>query len=225
MRIFRKILKIILGILFIPPLIYMVMVLIGAVIPVNKDTGDKGNHIKIYLISNGMHTDIVVPVRNEFIDWTSIVKPEHTPGVNRSSNYLSFGWGDLGFYRDTPQWEDLTLDTGFKALFLKTPSAVHATFLEWIDEGEDTRMIYIDNDQYKKLVNYIADTFEYDPAGNSQPVPNLHYSQSDAFYKAKGSLHLFKTCNTWVNTGLKKAGMKACLWTPFVEGIFLRYPE
>lgn len=225
MKVFRKILKVILGIIFIPPILYMILVLIGAIIPVNTDPENQGKHIKIYLVSNGMHTDIVVPVRTEFMDWTSIVKPEHTIGLKKSSRYISFGWGDMGFYQDTPQWEDLTLDTGFKALFLRTPSAVHATFLDRVIEGEDTRTIYIDNLQYKKLASYIAETFEYNAAGNSQPVPGLHYTQDDVFYKARGSLHLFKTCNTWVNTGLKKAGMKACLWTPFVEGVFLRYPE
>ncbi|MFO7721348.1 MAG: DUF2459 domain-containing protein, partial [Gillisia sp.] len=32
------------------------------------------------------------------------------------------------------------------------------------------------------------------------------------------------TCNTWVNEALKHSGLKACLWTPIEEGIFLRYP-
>ncbi|WP_432264675.1 DUF2459 domain-containing protein [Autumnicola psychrophila] len=57
-----------------------------------------------------------------------------------------------------------------------------------------------------------------------RPVPNLHYNSRDAFYYAKGSLNPFKTCNTWINSGLKNSKMKACLWTPFTQGIFYHYP-
>ncbi|HSI71442.1 MAG TPA: TIGR02117 family protein [Gillisia sp.] len=225
MRVLKLFLKILAGIIFIPPLIYMVLVIIGGIIPVNTKPNTEGPDIKIYLISNGMHTDIVLPMQTYMFDWTSLVKPEHTLSKRKNFRYIGFGWGDLGFYANTPEWKDLTLETGFKALFLKTPSAVHATFLNTIVEDEDTKTLYINKEQYKKLVDYIKNTFEYDkPGGETSPVAGLHYSYNDAFYRARGSLHLFNTCNTWVNTGLKEAGLKACLWTPFVEGIFYQYP-
>lgn len=224
MRGLKTFLKVLAGIIFIPPMIYMVMVLVGAAIPVNNTDITHNPDLKIYLVSNGMHTDIVVPARTAIIDWTQIVKPEHTLSKQENYNYVSFGWGDLGFYANTPRWEDLTLDTGFKALFLKSPSAVHATFLPAVIENEDTKTLYIENEQYRMLAEYIKNTFEYDEENNaSQPVPGLHYSHDDAFYRARGSLHLFNTCNTWVNNGLKEAGLRACLWTPFVEGIFYQY--
>lgn len=224
MRGIKIFLKLLVGIIFIPPLIYMALVLVGAAIPVNSNASTHNPDLKIYLVSNGMHTDIVVPAHNAIMDWSSIVRAEHTLSNNHKYKYLSFGWGDLGFYANTPRWEDLTLDTGFRALFLKTPSAVHVTFLEVIEEGEDTRTLYLNNAQYMKLTQYIKNTFAYDAeTTKSQPVTGLHYTQNDAFYKARGSLHLFNTCNTWVNNGLKEAGLKAALWTPFVEGIFYHY--
>lgn len=225
MRGLKLFLKILAGIIFIPPLIYMVLVFIGGIIPVNTNVDNSSPDIKIYLISNGMHTDIVLPAQTYMFDWNSLVKPEHTLSKRRNFKYISFGWGDLGFYANTPEWKDLTLDTGFKALFLKTPSAIHATFHNTIIDDEDTKTLYINNEHYQKLVEYIKDTFKYDEvSGDSQPVPGLHYSYNDAFYRARGSLNLFNTCNTWVNNGLKEADLRACLWTPFVEGIFYHYP-
>lgn len=226
MRGLKLFLKILAGIIFIPPLIYMILVIIGGIIPVNANSNTEGPDIKIYLISNGMHTDIVLPAQTYLFDWTNLVKFEHTLSKQENFKYISFGWGDLGFYANTPEWKDLTFKTGFKALFLRTPSAVHATFLNTVVEDEDTKTLYINREQYTKLVDYIKNTFEFDEAnGEVYPVKGLHYSYNDVFYRARGSLHLFNTCNTWVNNALKEAGLRASLWTPFVEGIFLHYPD
>lgn len=215
----------VLGIIFIPPLIYMVLVLIGGIIPVNPRPDKTEPDFKIFLKSNGVHTDIVVPVETYVYDWTGLVKPEHTRSLQENITYVGFGWGDLGFYANTPQWEDLTLKTAFRALFLNTPAAVHVTFHKEIIEDDDTKTLYIDREQYIKLVEYIKGTFEFDETGEHlYQVKGLHYSHNDVFYRARGSLHLFYTCNTWVNDGLKEAGLRACLWTPFVEGIFFHYP-
>lgn len=213
-----------LGILGIPLLLYFALVVIGAVIPVNSNPETINPNIAIYLISNGVHVDIAVPVKTEIIDWTEIVQPKHTLHKPTNSSYVSFGWGDLLFYQNTPQWEDLTFKTAFKSLFLKMPSAIHTRFHQGIPKNERIKSLMIDSLQYRLLSGYIQNAFIYDEKGNSQPVENLHYSGQDAFYKARGSLNLFYTCNTWVNGALKHSGLRACLWTPFEEGIFLRYP-
>lgn len=224
MRHVVRFLKFLLGILVVPLLLYFALVVIGAAIPVNSNPETINPDIKIYLISNGVHVDIVVPVKSEIIDWTEIVKPQHTLSASTKSSYVSFGWGDLLFYQNTPEWKDLTFKTAFQALFLKTPSALHTRFHEGKPKNERIKTLMIDSSQYRLLSEYISKTFMYDDEGNSQPVEGLHYSRRDVFYKARGSLNLFNTCNTWVNEALKHSGLKACLWTPFEEGIFIRYP-
>lgn len=223
MKAIRVFLKILLTIIFLPPLIYLVPVIIGAAIPVNTAPDTSEPFTTIYLVSNGLHTDIVLPVKNEVMDWTKIVKPQHSQSPPKEVNYVSFGWGDLEFYRNTPEWEDLELQTAFRSLFLKTPAAIHVRFLPTFSIGEDYRAIVVDRPQYEKLCSYINNSFDFDASGNTQPVEDLHYTLDDAFYHARGSLNLFKTCNTWVNNGLKSSGLAACLWTPFVEGIFYHY--
>lgn len=225
MRAFRKFLKLLLGLLILPPLLYLILIIIGAAIPVNSDPETSSADVGIYLISNGMHTDIAVPLKNQYMDWTTIVSPQHTTSGWPTSNFVSFGWGDLEFYEKTPEWEDLTFKTAFKALFLESPAAVHTRFFDGVREGENTRSITIDSSQYRGLTDYIANTFQFDQQRKTQPVAGLHYSDDDVFYRAKGSLNLFYTCNTWVNDGLKQAGLKGCLWTPAVEGIFYHYRE
>ena len=219
----KAVFKILALLIFLPPLLYLLAAIAGMLIPVNSDFKETKDGIKIYLQTSGVHTDIVVPLKNGLKDWEEDISLQHSLSEVPGTRYISFGWGDLEFYRDVPQWEDLTFKTGFKALFLKSQAALHLEFSEMPPSAEKTIPIEISRDQYLNLTAFLEDSFELDVEGNVQPIQNLHYTNRDAFYKAKGSLSLFKTCNTWTNNGLKTAGLKACLWTPFPEGILYIY--
>ncbi len=83
----------------------------------------------------------------------------------------------------------------------------------------------ISNAEYARLVNYISNSFQKDSTGHVVGiVTNANYNNADAFYEAKGSYSMLHTCNTWANNALKSCGQKACWWTPFDTGIFLKYP-
>lgn len=221
----KALLKILVLLIFLPPIIYLLLAVAGMLIPVNSDFQETKDGIEIYLQTSDVHTDFVVPYKTNLKDWEENISPQHSlsgvPGVS----YISFGWGDLEFYRNTPLWEDLTLKTGFKALFLKSPAALHLEFLEEPPAGEKTISLKVSREQYLKLTEYLLKSFELDAEGKVQPIPGLHYNNRDAFYRAKGYLSLFKTCNTWTNSGLKTSGLKACLWTPFPEGILYSYRQ
>ena len=203
-------------------LLYFAAALVGSVIPVNTEQPKKGN-ITIYLRSNGAHTDFILPLENHLIDWTEFISPDYVLAKSENFRYVSFGWGDLKFYRETPEWEDLRFPVAFQAVFLNTPSAMHVTFLETIRMDQPTISIEITPEQYLDLSRYISNSFQRNDSGEVIPVADLHFNRHDAFFHAKGSLHFFYTCNTWVNEGLKESGLRACLWTPFDEGIFYQY--
>ena len=57
--------------------------------------------IEIFIKSNGVHTDIVLPTKNCFKDWTSQIKTQNTKLTDTLQPYLAFGWGDKGFYLNT----------------------------------------------------------------------------------------------------------------------------
>ena len=212
-------------ILITPVVIYLILALVGSVIPVNSNPETDKAEIEIYLYKQDMHTDILLPVKSEIISWDSIFKPEHTLAQPKNSEFIGFGWGDLNFYRNTPQWEDLKLNVAFKALFLKSQSALHTRFYQKVPDSENLVKISVTEDQYKKLSEYILETVNAEKSEEIQPVQDLNYFRDDAFYLAKTSFHLFKTCNTWTNSALKASGLKACLWTPFPQGIFYQYSD
>ena len=100
----------------------------------NDDKIEK--NIDIYLISNGFHSDIVVPIKSKEMDWSEIIKYEHTLLNDSSFNFIAFGWGDRKFYIETPTWSHLKYDVALQALFLLNRSAIHATFFREMFESE-----------------------------------------------------------------------------------------
>lgn len=221
MKILRFILKGMLALLLLM-FLYLVAAIVGSAIPVNTDQPENGD-ITIYLRTNGVHTSFIFPLENEIIDWTTYADPTQTLSKRSDFRYVSFGWGDLEFYEKTPEWDDLEFPVAFQAVFLSKPSALHVEFLDVIRFNQLTMPVKITRSQYKKLSEYVMDSFQKNSFGEVQQVQGLHYDQLDIFYRAKRSLHFFYTCNTWVNEGLKKADLRACLWTPFDEGIFYQY--
>jgi uncharacterized protein (TIGR02117 family) len=204
-------------------LVYCIMAFILSRMTVPAEPETK-KEISIYLLTNGVHTDIVVPVKSNVIDWTIYVKYNQTKGKDTTAQYLGFGWGDKGFYLETPTWADLKPSTAVKAMTGLSSSAIHATFLPSMQENKDCKKIDISLKQYKRLANFIIGRFDLNAHGESQHIEtNANYGLNDAFYEAKGSYNLFYTCNTWANAGLKACGQKAAVWTPFYQGIFYHY--
>lgn len=203
--------------------VYAVAAVGFSAVPVGERGQPTPDAIEAYVLSNGVHTDIVVPVRNAQIDWTSQIRYADTPAADSSMQYVGFGWGDKGFYLDTPTWAELKASTAFKAMFWLGESAIHATFHHKPEEGPNCVRIYLSLAQYNELIDFIRKSFDYDSQGNVEHIKGHSYGQYDAFYEAKRTYNLFYTCNSWANAALKAAGQRAAFWTPFDAGIFWHY--
>lgn len=222
----KKILKYLfigLASLLLSVVLYLGLAYVLARITVNNNTKNTPQ-VAIYIQTNGVHTDIVVPIKNELFDWTTQIKKEHTLATSNNAQFLAMGWGDKGFYLETPTWADLKASVAFKAAFGLSTTAIHATFYTKMKENESCKKIMISSNQYSKLVGFMKDSFQKDSKGNFINIKTTaNYGNTDAFYEAKGSYSMIHTCNTWANNALKSCNQKACLWTPFDTGIFLKY--
>lgn len=206
-------------------IVYFLLAFILSVIPVNKRVKSK-EEVEIYILTNGVHTDIILPVRNEWKDWSDFVPFQHTWGNDTTAGFVAFGWGDKNFYLNTPEWSDLKFSTAFNAGFGLSEAALHVTFYHRLQQSKSCKMLSISADNYRKLVNYITESFEKDESGKVMHIDTeVVYGNNDAFYEAKGRYHIFYTCNTWTNDALKACSQKACLWTPFDKGIFYQYRD
>ncbi|RYD50871.1 MAG: TIGR02117 family protein [Sphingobacteriales bacterium] len=182
--------------------------------------------VPMYLLSNGVHLDIVVPVKHPKQDWSALFPYRNTQGQNQSLEWIGLGWGDKGFYLHTPTWADLTFPVAFRAATGLSSSALHATYMNAPKLGDSCRFLYATEAQYQKLVAYTKQALDLDSSGNPIWIQtDANYGADDAFYEAKGSYSAFRTCNTWTNKGLKQAGLPACVWTPMAGPVLKKYPK
>ena len=192
-------------------------------ISIEEEKGAK-DEVKIFITTNGVHTDIVVPVRNKQKDWSKEIKFRNIQSTDTSFQYVGIGWGDKGFYLETPTWAELKASVAFRAATGLSTTAIHASYFQKISVDSTTKEILISKEQYGRLIDYIDNSFQKDAEGHYIYIEtDAVYGKTDAFYEAIGSYSMFHTCNTWTNKSLKICGQKAAYWTPFDTGIFLHY--
>lgn len=175
----------------------------------------------IYVSTNGVHLDLVIPV--EFIrgeDWKGVALPSDT-------KFVSFGWGDQGFYLETPTWDDLRFSVAAKALFWKSKTAMHLTYYR--RASSNWNRIPLCPEQMEELLLYIRQSFQETTSDLPILIPGKGYGQRDDFYEGKGSYSIIRTCNNWANQGLKTAGVKTAIWSPLDKGVLYQirrnYPQ
>lgn len=189
-----------------------------------NENGTNSNEVTIYILTNGVHTDLVVPIKNPLVNWSKIISFNDTRQKDSLMQFVALGWGDKSFYLETPNWSDLKFRVAFNAAFGLSTTAIHATFYKNLRENESCKKITISQQQYALLCNYLLKSFKLDNQGKAINIPTTaNYGNTDAFYEAKGTYNLFFTCNTWANKALKTSKLKCCVWTIFDTGIFLKY--
>jgi len=210
---------------FIPAFVisYIIIAFIFSRIPIQYKIQKTSAKIPVWVFSNGVHTDICLPLTSPQKDWTSIINTDDFDKTNWQ--YIAFGWGDKGFFMDTPTWAELKVSVAFKALFKLGETAMHVSLHEEVPiHNKWQKGVWISVEQYEKLIEYIEQSFQFDEKQNPikidfEGLPAYEYL-NDNFYEAVGQYHFFKTCNCWVNEALKTAGVKTALWAPFSRNVF-----
>ena len=154
----------------------------------------------IYLIKQRWHTAVVF-YTNE-ID--SLILPEIK--YFKGAEMVDIGWGDEDFY----QHPGFDWDLAYQALFYPTPGTlriegIYISKQQYFDISEIVVELKINNEQLKRLLEYISDTIWKDENGEDK-IFSTQYLNRVYFLKANGEYHLFNTCNTWLAKGLKQSG-------------------
>lgn len=206
-----------LSVLCLALILYVLAGIGGSLIPSNAGWQEPETGIILYVHDNGIHTGLVLPRSNAIADWSDLVRPEHLADPRYASDHLLFGWGDRAFYLETPTWGDLRPSTAFAALFGSDASLVHVDHIAAPQAADNLHVIRVTPDQYRQIAATIRAKFSLDHAGRSLPVTG--YSRADVFYEAHGRYNAFTTCNEWVGSVLRGAGVRVGAWTPFNFGV------
>lgn len=197
---------------------WMVFAFLLQYVRVGKEDSQGGDAVEVYIRSNGVHTDFVLPVRSAQIAWDTFISP-HTCNADSSYAYVAIGWGDKGFFLNTPTWDDLTFSTAFVAASGIGESAMHVDYLKSAPKiGARGKLLHISPEQYTALIAYIRSSFAMNN-NTPQLIDHAGYGQRDKFFEANGRYSLFKTCNEWTGDGMQAADMNVGVWTPLEFGI------
>lgn len=201
-------------------ILYLLLAWLLPKIPVNRDFVQPASGVTIYIESNGVHTDIVVPVKNKQVSWLQYISYSDFEQVDSTFSWIAFGWGDKGFYLETPTWAELKFTTAFKAVFFLGSTAMHVTCKRTPVLHPRMRKLVITEEQYVMLAEYIINSFEKDADGNFIRIDHPGYSDHDCFYEAHGTYSFLNTCNEWTGNGLEYSGVRVGFWTPFDRSVF-----
>lgn len=202
------------------PLLYALAAIGGGLISVNRGWVEPAAGPTIYLASNGVHVDLVVPVSEQGVDWRDLVDPADARSVDPSVRWVAFGMGEKQIYLNTPTWRDLSLKTALHAL----SGGERVMHVEWVpDPGYASRQLRLSPAQYRRLAAAIAGGFARGPDRRPLLLDHPGYFDDDRFYAGVGRASAINTCNQWVADQLRLAGVRAPLWSPLAVALTRRY--
>lgn len=205
-------------------LLYLLAALLGSLAPRNPGWEEPANGIPVYLASNGVHVDLVLPARAAGLDLYSLVPPRHASDPAIARGWVSFGWGQREFYLQTEEWSDLSAGVALRAI-VGGDALMHVEHRGRPRAGEaGVRALRLEPPAYRRLVAHVAGSFARGPGGAPVPVAR-GYGRDDVFYEARGRYSALDTSNQWTSDALARAGATAGLWTPFAQGVLWRYRE
>lgn len=207
-RIFRWLAAILLAI--------VIAVVVGAIPVPTGETRPMGSSdaVRIYVLSNGFHSDIAVPADGGGALARLEIDPLDFPVESDSVRYWALGWGSQTAYTSLLDISDLTVGIMARALAFDV-SVMHVQPLGEITGGEGVYGFDLTPEQYQDLLNGIRRSF----GERVKPLPGITQGFADRFYRGKGRFSPVKGCNVWTARRLREAGIGVGLWPIFAQSL------
>ena len=207
------------------PLATLVLFLLtGTLVPVNRKFRETPGGIPVFVVSNGLHTDVVVPVQDSCtgLDWRPLLAGPGEPIQRTAYPFVAFGWGNEGFYRASWGGHAPGVGTTLRAA-LPSPTLLHVSWWAAAPRpGTRVATVRVSSAQYRALAAAIRASFQTDSAGQFVPSDAPGYTAQDRFFQARGRYHLLRTCNDWTNRSLRQAGLRAALKAPLAGSVLFQ---
>lgn len=200
---------------------YLLVAAVCGLVPVNADFRPDPAGVPIYLRTNGVHAELVLPTSAAGIDWSGDHPASDMRALAAPLQWIAFGWGDAGFFASTPTWSDLRLGTAVAALSGSGDGAMHVEYLA-VPSAYAGRELRLSRAQYTRLAGFVRASFARDAAGRPHRLAVPGYFDRDAFYAARPRYTFWFTSNEWVRRALADAGVRTALWAPFDVALFFQ---
>ena len=99
--------------------------------------------VTIFVESSAIHTAIIVPKQAAGMDWRDWARPQDLRDPRYAGfPFLAIGWGEAGFFRETPHWRDVKPGTILHAALGSDRTLIHVDHLPLPHaNGDDVRAI------------------------------------------------------------------------------------
>jgi uncharacterized protein (TIGR02117 family) len=193
----------------------VVVLVMGALVPRPGDlpsTEFEGS-IPIYVASNGIHTDLILPVKVAEFDLSKAINLDPLMKAEPESTFLEIGWGEELVYTKVATWDDLTWRIALQSMFFSPGSLMHVNVTnERPEAAEWVRVLHLDKTKYEKLSQYVVGSFQRNGQSRAE-LSHPGYGRYDGFYRAHGHYSVLNTCNSWTAVGLREIGIRTPLWS------------
>ncbi|MBK8182954.1 MAG: TIGR02117 family protein [Candidatus Competibacteraceae bacterium] len=181
-----------------------------------KQTPDNSPANRIYVVSHGWHTGLVVPASR---------LNQALPGLARrfgNSVFYEIGWGDKGFY----QAKEITTGLTLQAMLWATGAIVHVVAVprspyESFPHSQVSDAC-VSEAELDSLITFLASSFSHDKSGQIIPLARGIYGDAH-FYEGTGRYYLLNTCNKWTAKGLSSAGYDISPTFKLTAGSIMNY--
>ncbi len=192
---------------------------IGSSIPRNPHWSEPETGIEIMVATNGIHTELVLPIATQAKDWRDTFP---TTAERRRDGqiptHISIGWGEREVFLNTPTWGDLNLATALRIAIRGGDGLMRIGHLVRPAPDENYRPLRLRTEEYLQLVQRIEAMLPPLAPGQVRRT-YLGFQPEDENYDTLGRYTLTNTCNQWTSDTLAEAGVKVGAWTPFAGGV------
>jgi uncharacterized protein (TIGR02117 family) len=195
-----------------------IAILAGALPYRSQVPASEGEPVAIYVVTNGFHTDIVVPTLSEAKDWRPLLQASPITRQSLDAPWLAFGWGSQAAYTQLGTLADLSVGLVLRAVAFDR-SVVHVQPVAAILPGGDARRFTVTDAGYRRLVAHIERSLQSGGDGSPIALPDVTHGTGDAFLRGRDRFWLLRSCNVWVGEALRKAGLPVGLWTPLAQSL------
>ena len=194
---------------------------IGSSIPRNGDWREPEQGIEILVGTNGVHTELVLPLVTPEKDWRADFPAADLPVPRYDSTHVAVSWGEREVFLNTPTWGDLSPMTVLRIAGIGGEGLLHVAHYVRPAPSESSRPLRLRREEYRRLVSAI----ERSVLPRDQRARYEGYDPYDVFYDAPGRYTATNTCNQWTSNTLARAGVRTGWWTPFAGGVMQWVPN
>ena len=193
---------------------------VGSAIPRNADWTEPLDGIEIMVGTNGVHTELVLPLVTPQKDWGGAFPVTDIPASDRPYTHVAVSWGEREVFLNTPTWAELRPGTAIQAM-IGGDALLHVAHYVRPAPGPDNRPLRLRHSEYARLVARI----EAATGPPERRTRHRGYADWDVFYDAPGRYTWRQTCNQWTSDALAAAGVRTGWWTPFAGGVMKWIPR